>query len=182
MQIDRREFLAQLSALSAALATGALLSGCRRPTAAAAATFAPAQHQALYALCAHLLPGDDGPGASDAGCVEFIEGQLARPEFDLLRSVAQNGLQALDAAAQQHAAARFSELTDDQREQVLTLVRADRRRGFDGDRFIHLMLVLVLEGFLSDPVHGGNRDGVGWRYVGFKPVRWAPADDRAWRR
>jgi gluconate 2-dehydrogenase gamma chain len=180
MQIDRREFLAQLTALSGALAAGGLLPGCRRPGAALPPTFAPEQHRALDALCAHLLPGDDGPGASDAGCADFIAAQLARPEFDLLRAVAQSGLQALDAAAQQHAAARFGDLTDDQREQVLANVRADKRRGFDGDRFVHLVLVLVLEGFLCDPAHGGNRDGVGWRYIGFKPVRWAPADDRAW--
>lgn len=179
MPIDRREFLAQLSALSAALAASAL-PGCRRTTAVQPAIFAPEQRTALAALCAHLLPGDDGPGAADAGCADFIALQLARPEFGLLRGVAQSGLQALDAAARQHAAARFADLTDDQREQVLAKLRADQRRGFDGDRFVHLMLVLVLEGFLCDPAHGGNRDGVGWRYVGFTPVRWAPADDRAW--
>ncbi|MBN2359633.1 MAG: gluconate 2-dehydrogenase subunit 3 family protein [Deltaproteobacteria bacterium] len=181
MRVDRRAFLAQLSALSAGLATGALAPGCRRRPPAAMPTFAAEQRTALDALCAHLLPSDDGPGADEAGCSDFIARELAKPEFNLLRAVAESGLQALDAAAQRIAAARFADLTTAQREQVLAEVRALRRRGLDGDRFVHLMLVLVIEGFLSDPRHGGNRNGVGWQYVGFKPVRWAPGDDRAWR-
>ncbi|HEY1099925.1 MAG TPA: hypothetical protein VGF99_13405, partial [Myxococcota bacterium] len=35
--------------------------------------------------------------------------------------------------------------------------------------FVRVVLALTLEGFLGDPRHGGNHDGVGWRFVGYAP-------------
>ena len=43
-------------------------------------------------------------------------------------------------------------------------VRVGRR---SSRRFFTLLLTFTLEGFFSDPVYGGNRDGVGWRFIGF---------------
>jgi hypothetical protein len=31
------------------------------------------------------------------------------------------------------------------------------------------LVSLAINGFLSDPKYGGNRDGSGWRYIGFVP-------------
>ena len=35
----------------------------------------------------------------------------------------------------------------------------------------------VPEGFFSDPIHGGNRDMVGWKMIGFPGIRY---DYRDW--
>jgi len=34
-----------------------------------------------------------------------------------------------------------------------------------------------MEGFFSDPIHGGNRDKVGWKLVGFPGVHASYAND-----
>lgn len=36
--------------------------------------------------------------------------------------------------------------------------------------FFSMLLDNTMEGFFSDPIHGGNRDKVGWRLVGFPGV------------
>jgi gluconate 2-dehydrogenase gamma chain len=41
-------------------------------------------------------------------------------------------------------------------------------RGLPGAHVFSLVLTLTLEGFLSDPRHGGNRGGVGWAFVGYR--------------
>jgi hypothetical protein len=44
-----------------------------------------------------------------------------------------------------------------------------RPDGFAGPTFVRVALALTLEGFLGDPRHGGNKDGIGWRFVGHSP-------------
>ncbi|WP_207539870.1 gluconate 2-dehydrogenase subunit 3 family protein [Sabulicella rubraurantiaca] len=39
--------------------------------------------------------------------------------------------------------------------------------GFRSDVFFETFLANTIEGFLSDPEYGGNRDMVGWRMIGF---------------
>jgi gluconate 2-dehydrogenase gamma chain len=40
--------------------------------------------------------------------------------------------------------------------------------------FFQRLVTLTLEGFLSDPQYGGNRNQVGWRFIGRTPCWWAP--------
>lgn len=41
-----------------------------------------------------------------------------------------------------------------------------------GAEFFSLMLQNVREGYLADPMYGGNRDMVGWRLIGFPGARY----------
>ena len=41
-----------------------------------------------------------------------------------------------------------------------------RPNGFSPQAFVRVMLALSLECFLGDPRHGGNKDEVGWKFVG----------------
>ncbi len=184
MDPDRRRFLAELSALSASLAAVSGLGGCRKTETAtppAAAIFDPPARELLDQLVDHVLPEDDSAGARQAGCADFIAAQMARSEFAMLATVLQRGLQAVAAELRKRQAASFSGLEPGDRDQLLRAVEARRTRKFDGRRFVQLLVVLTLEGFLSHPRHGGNRGGVGWKAVGFEPVRWGPADARAWK-
>ena len=65
----------------------------------------------------------------------------------------------------------FRRLTSEEKDQVLRYVDkgALDDDSFNGEDFIHTMIDLSLEGFIGDPVHGGNRDGVGWKYIGYTP-------------
>ena len=39
--------------------------------------------------------------------------------------------------------------------------------GLSGREFFELMRKHTLEGFFSEPKHGGNRDSIGWKVLGF---------------
>jgi gluconate 2-dehydrogenase gamma chain len=180
MGADRRTFLAQLSAL---LASSAAWSGCRRQhtTEERPLVIAGASLDTLRGLVDHVLPADEEAGALAAGSAEFMASELGKPEFALLRSVVERGIALVDAEVKKRGATSLQALDSEARDQVLRSVEGARVRGFDGRRFVHLLVVLTLEGFLCDPRHGGNRDQVGWRFARFSPVRWGPHDDRAWR-
>jgi gluconate 2-dehydrogenase gamma chain len=40
--------------------------------------------------------------------------------------------------------------------------------------FFQRLVTLTLEGYLSDPKYGGNRDWIGWQFIGRTPCWWAP--------
>lgn len=164
----RREFLRQLALLSASLAAGAG-AGCRRPLAEPprAPTFDERRRTVLEAVCARILPSDAEPGATEAGCAEFIDRQLGLPHFDALRAQAERGLERLDDLAAKRHGRGFAQVTAAEQDELL---RAFQRpaRGLPGAHVFSLLLTLTLEGFLCDPRHGGNRGGVGWTFVGYR--------------
>lgn len=182
MLCDRREFLTQLAALSASLAVGGV--ACRKVALTSPhPAFVDAEWHELQALVEHMLPGDQGPqgyepGAKEAGCAEFVSLQLGQKQFHILQGLVHKGLNLLTAQAKTQGVQNFASLDEDGREQVLRAVHKLRQRRFHGGRFVQILLVLILEGFLSDPKHGGNRAGVGWKFANFKPVRWGPDDGR----
>ena len=49
--------------------------------------------------------------------------------------------------------------------------------GVDAQGFFDALLKDVPEGFFSDPIHGGNRNMVGWSMIGFPGIRY---DYRDW--
>src|SRR2546421_599553 len=75
------------------------------------------EYRVVQAACARMIPSDDGPGATEAGVVDYIDGLLGAFELDPPRI---------------WAGGPFS-----------------GRHGGDAG------------------VAGGNRDLVGWRYIGF---------------
>jgi gluconate 2-dehydrogenase gamma chain len=166
MASGRREFLRQLALLSASLAAGAG-AGCRRaPTASPRTpTFDGRRRAVLEAVCARIVPTDSEPGATEAGCAEFIDRQLGLPHFDALRTQVDRGLEHLDGMAQRRLGRGFTAASAAEQDELL---RAFHKapRGVQGAYVFSLLLTLTLEGFLSDPVHGGNRNQVGWAFVG----------------
>jgi hypothetical protein len=163
---SRREFLSQLALLSASLA-----AGCR-PRArgpAAPPTFAGGRAATLAAACARILPTDHEPGAAEAGCAGFIDRQLGLPHFDALRRAVERGLEHLDQLAQRAHGRAFAACGPAEQDALLVKLRDERRRGLHGGQVFGLLLTLTLEGFLSDPRHGGNRGEVGWRFAAYTP-------------
>jgi gluconate 2-dehydrogenase gamma chain len=182
MAFSRREFLAQLSTLCASWAAMRALPGCQaRPLPGTTGCFNGDQLATLRALCSHILPSDQDPGATEAGCAEFISSELAKEPFAVLRAILEDGLRSLDATAKGIHATGFAGLDSAGRDTCLSQVARLKNRALNGERFAHLAVVLTLEGFLCAPRHGGNRDGVGWRFAQFEPVRFGPNDARAWR-
>ncbi len=129
----------------------------------------PAQFEALQAACARLIPTDADPGAAEAGVADYIDAQLGLPQFSVFRQMFQAGLRQLDVLARRAGKARFVDCSARQQDQVLQMVERGVPLGRKGNsgRFFRVLHSFALEGFLGDPVYGGNRDQAGWRFIGF---------------
>jgi gluconate 2-dehydrogenase gamma chain len=161
--------------------------------------FTAAEGRAVEAIADRIIPPDpETPGGKDAGCAAFIDSQLAgsyghntghynQPPFQ--KGTKQQGPQSQAGPAQQyrdvlaaidqHCRGKyqnkgFAELTDDQKDDVLKgIERGDIKLGkIDGKTFFEHLLKDMQAGFFADPIHGGNRDMVGWKMIGFPGARY----------
>jgi len=152
----------------------------------------------IQAAVARLIPSDDtGPGAIEAGVPEFIDRQMegvfghaaiwymqgpfvpSSPLFGYQgkmppRDVYRSGIAATDAwCKQQKGGKRFAELDAATQDEVL--------KGLDGGTiqfaevgakdFFTFLLQNTKEGYFSDPIHGGNKNAVAWKMIGFPGAR-----------
>lgn len=127
----------------------------------------PRQRETLRAAAARILPsGDDGPGARETAAHASVENALRAPAYALLRPWMERGLDDLEARAQQAHGRAFADCPAARRDALLREVEADP--AIASRMFFQYLVTLTVEGFLGDPVHGGNRDFLGWRSVGYE--------------
>lgn len=130
----------------------------------------PAEWRALDAASARILPSEpDFPGAREAEVVRFIDRQLATP---LLAPVAPAILalaRGLDQVARQRHGRDFAALDPARQDALLTSLAhgALPLAGVPQGPLFRALHTLTLEGYLCDPVHGGNADMIGWKAIGF---------------
>ncbi len=154
---------------------------------------------AVEALADRIIPPDpQTPGGKDSGCAVYLDRQLAGPygqgEGHYIRGpfmpAAKNfGAQSQDGPAAgyrkqlaaldrycraQHGGKPFAQLTDDEKDKIITDVEAGKAKleGVDGRVFIDHLIKDIQEGFFADPVYGGNRDMVAWKMIGFPGARY----------
>jgi hypothetical protein len=130
----------------------------------------PAEEATLEALLERLFPADElGPGAIEIGVPNYLRLALAGPYAELA-PVYHSALAGIDAAARREFGRPFVALSvNDQdslvdrleREQIEELQQSETTGFFD------LVWQHLREGLFSDPIHGGNRDMLGWRLIGF---------------
>jgi gluconate 2-dehydrogenase gamma chain len=158
----------------------------------------PDERATVAAICARLIPSDDdGPGASEADVVTFIDRQLAgfygRAQHWYMQGpfpegAATQGFQSphppaqlyrlalaeLDAHCERQRGAAFGALPEEEQDQVLTQIESEEVTfsNVSAKTFFDLILENTIEGFFADPIYGGNRDMVGWHYVGFPGARY----------
>lgn len=160
------------------------------------------ERKTLAAAYDRLLPSDEyGPSATEAGCLEFIDSQLdgdygsgkalylagpIRPESELeLMGSAQflaspvaryrSGLKAMQAWSLKTHGKAFADLSADQIDHFLTELESGHLildKAIDSRGFFELMLQNAREGYLSDPIYGGNRNMAGWKMIGFPGARY----------
>lgn len=161
--------------------------------------FEPSEVAFIDAAVSRLIPKDElGPGAKEAGVTVFLDRQLAGPYGQGAQWYMQGpwkkgektqgyqsrlspaefyraAINAIDAhCAGQFGDKKFSQLSNDQQDQVLSgLEKGDiDLKGADAKTFFTMFLQNTVEGFFSDPIHGGNRDMVGWKLIGFPGARY----------
>lgn len=73
----------------------------------------------------------------------------------------------------------FAELGATEQDDVLGKIESGEVKfeTVDAQGFFSALLKDVPEGFFADPIHGGNRDMVGWKMIGFPGIRY---DYRDW--
>ena len=157
------------------------------------------QLETVGAIAERFIPADElSISGKEAGCATFIDRQLAGdfghavtvyrlgrfvkgtpeqgPQSPLTPADQYRlGLSALDNYCQQQFSHNFTELTGDQQDQVLRGMETGKislTEGFDSKVFFELLLQNVREGFLSDPLYGGNKDMASWKMIGFPGARY----------
>ena len=122
----------------------------------------------LQAICAHIIPQDQDPGAIQAGVVVFIDRQLTL-FYKPLQPTYRLGIAAFDRASLHFAGSPFAALPP--ASQLHLLHQLERQP--DTRPFFDLLVSHAMQGFYGDPRHGGNRDRVSWRMLGVAspPIR-----------
>lgn len=160
--------------------------------------FTPEERTAVAAICARLIPSDeDGPGAAEADVVTFIDRQMAGfygrgqhwyMEGPFGEGTATQGYQSehppavlyrlalaeLDEYCRSEDGAPFGELSEERQDELLSGLDEEEIEfeRVSAKTFFDLILKNAIEGFFADPIYGGNRDMVAWRYVGFPGTRY----------
>jgi gluconate 2-dehydrogenase gamma chain len=115
----------------------------------------------IEAVTAQIVPTDDTPGAREAGVVYFIDRALATFYSQLAGDYRAQVASFQKGYRERHPGAQsFASLTSDQ--QIEHLKRVDETAFFNTTR------LLTLLGMFSLPEYGGNRNGVGWKLIGFE--------------
>lgn len=160
--------------------------------------FTESEYQLVTAIFDRLIPADElSVSASQAGCVVFIDNQLAGDygrgswrynvgpfekgtasqgnqsplsPADIYRK----GLAEVDAHCQTFLGKSFTELDDNAKDNYLEKMEEDNFKypSISSKELFGQLLSNVQEGFLADPIYGGNRNMVGWKMIGFPGARY----------
>jgi gluconate 2-dehydrogenase gamma chain len=158
----------------------------------------PDEVRTVGAIVERLIPADDlSPSGKDAGCVEFIDRQLAGSYGSSERLYMKGpfqpgtpeqgdqspldprqryrlGLASLDAHCRSTHQKAFADLPGEQRDQVLSGLEKSQitLNAIDAKLFFQTLLQNTMEGFFADPIYGGNKDMVSWKMLGFPGARY----------
>ncbi|MCW8901583.1 MAG: gluconate 2-dehydrogenase subunit 3 family protein [Gammaproteobacteria bacterium] len=124
----------------------------------------------------HLFPAEkDAPGARDIQALAYLQAMIATPDFDKEDALLiHNGVGWLNDLAQQQYAKKFSQLDTETKEKVLRRIESSRA----GSRWLSMLLTYILEALLTDPVYGGNPNGIGWTWLQHQAGFPTPTEDK----
>ncbi|WP_312905578.1 gluconate 2-dehydrogenase subunit 3 family protein [Stutzerimonas nitrititolerans] len=160
--------------------------------------FSEGEVREMQAIVNRLIPADDlSVSGSDAGCVVFMDRQLASNYGDASRLYmaapfqegtpeqgdqsrftprerVRLGLVGLEKLCQSRHQQSFSALAPEQQDALLAELEKGEveLEGMGSKLFFEQVLGNTMEGFFGDPIYGGNRDMVSWKMVGFPGARY----------
>jgi gluconate 2-dehydrogenase gamma chain len=113
------------------------------------------------AIAAQIIPSDTTPGAREAGVMYFIDRALAT-FFSRMAVTFRTQLAEFRAECRAHnpAIESFAALSSQQQIEFLKTV--------EHTPFFDSMRMLTVLGMFAMPSYGGNRNGVGWKLLGFE--------------
>ena len=135
----------------------------------------PHQARTAAAVFERLFPADEhGPGATEIGVLAYLDRALAGPDADHLETY-RLGLAALDRAGRERWGGGFADGTSDAQDALLAALEREELpahlfRAPTQGTFFDLLRSHLQEGLFADPIHGGNKDKLGWRVLGHPGV------------
>ncbi len=179
MRLTRRQMIGLLGAGAVgllplrrarrALARGESGAVCR---AQGCGAMEPNQRKALSAAMERILPG-----AVEAGTPDYLDYWVARQPFSVAldwKPLLKKGAVELDQEALKRSKLEFAACPPEIQDAILRDFQEERVRRFPSRIFFERLMRVTLEGYLSDPKYGGNRNQTGWRFIGREHCWWAP--------
>jgi gluconate 2-dehydrogenase gamma chain len=123
--------------------------------------FSTPEAHTLEAVCAHIIPQDQDPGAVQAGVVVFIDRQLTC-FYKPLQKTYRLGIAAIDRESANSAGRAFAELPAASQLDVLRRIE----RNAETKPFFDMLVAHAMQGFYGDPRHGGNHERASWKMLG----------------
>lgn len=115
----------------------------------------------------HLFPSEtDSPGAKEINAIVYLRNIIASPTIDQdEKKFILNGVKWLNDLSLEKHEAVFTQLSYSQRTDMLHQITKSKA----GRKWISKLLSHIFEALLSDPVYGGNPEGIGWKWLNHHP-------------
>lgn len=175
--MNRRRFLMRLAGLGISATAPWTLSLAAMETAGLdGGGLSKIQWQTLDAVQRHLFPSEaQAPGAAEINAASYLYFVLSDQTTDPdARALIPAGLVAFERRVQNSFGKHFTELAQAERE---TALRAYEETP-EGRAWITNILGYLFEALLTDPVYGGNPQGIGWQWLGHRPGFPRPPRER----
>lgn len=176
--ISRREFMRVLTIAAAAYPLSSLAEN--RLHAATNKSSNPIKIKepwlTLGAVQHHLFPQEkDSPGAEDIHALEYLQGMMNTPDFDKEKHMLiHNGVGWLNDFSHKQYSKNFIQLDFKSKEKILRRIESSRM----GSRWLSTLLTYLIEALLTDPVYGGNPEGIGWKWLQHQPGFPRPPENK----
>ena len=178
--LTRRQFLVRSAkTLSVLCLTPALasLAACSKQPAVDQQTLV--QHEPWRTFAAvqqQLFPDDgNGPSAMDLNAALYLKFVLEAEDTDQDdRAFIEKGIEWLNDLAQDTRSQVFVACSYAQRTDLVSEIAKSRA----GERWLAFLLTYILEALLTDPVYGGNPQGMGWQWLQHQPGFPHPPKDK----
>lgn len=114
-----------------------------------------------------LFPNDgDGPDAKTIHATSYLKFVLDAPDTDKQdRRFILEGVDWLNRLAIVRYTGVFANCEPVQQQKLVKEISQSEA----GERWLSFLLTYIMEALLSDPVYGGNPDGVGWKWLEYTP-------------
>lgn len=161
-KINRRTFLITLSAFTGGYGLSKILPEVLQ-LMQDSGPLRSGQEKILGEVQRHLFPAsDNSPGADEINALNYLKLVLLDPALDSRdQKFIINGIGWLEEECQKLFMTTFTRLEYQQREQVLRIIEKESW----GERWLSYLLKYIFEALLTDPLYGGNPDGIGWAWL-----------------
>jgi len=125
--------------------------------------------ETLRAVVNCLIPGDDFPGAYDAGVCDYVE-RLLQTDLAEQAEFFRAGLDAIEVEALARFGMAFTRLSTTDQISTLAAIESGAVQTawpVPPPRFFEILANTTAEGYYSEPQQGGNRGAVSWLMTGF---------------